>query len=82
MTILSSRAPATPSELAEMISASGVKVHIVEDRSVDPVETLLMTEAVDGTMHVLRSFTGPISLFMLTNLIGELGYLTDYDVVL
>jgi hypothetical protein len=82
MAVLSSRAPASPSDVIEMIMSSGVKVHIIEDKGVDPVEVILLTEGADGSQNVIYSTTGPITLFKLTAMIGHLGYPTDYEIVL
>lgn len=85
MTILSSRQDGPeplsgPSDVARLVSASGVVVHIVNDRSSDPAELKIIVESADGIeWRELFNTTTVMSLQDVMSVIRKLGYDVDYQ---
>lgn len=84
MSILSSRqsAPLTgPSEVARFVASTGVAVHIIDDRSVDPGEIRIVAESADGSQwkELYSSTTTRMTVMDLIKVIQGLGYSADHE---
>lgn len=87
MSSLSSRPSASPAttgalSLDELISHTGVRVTITEDRSVDPAVLTVIQEAVrpyPEELILIKRLADPLTLGDLIKVIDRLGYPIDYE---
>jgi hypothetical protein len=87
MTVLSSRQPvppAGPSEVARFVASTGVTVHIIDDRSVDPSEIRIVAESADGVSQneLFSSTSSRMTVLDLIKVIQGLGYAADYEKII